>query len=99
MQTEFSRTFTFRDVIQRTGLQSENHANWGLGQWLQKYFADKGIEPQRILTKKTDPNPRVPAPHCIAHYPMEYFDEVCDELNLDIEEQKRQFTFDFDSDE
>ena len=95
MRTEFKHTFTFRDVIQRTGLQSENHANWNLGRWMQRWFADKGIEPERLLTKKTDPNPRIPAPHCIAHYPMQYFDELCGEVIVDIEHQKRQMTFDF----
>jgi hypothetical protein len=95
METEFRKTFTFRDVIRKTGMLSENHSNWNLGRYLQRYFEEKGIEPDRKLTKKTDPNPRVDAPHCICHYPMEYFDEVCDVIAVEIEYQKRQLTFDF----
>lgn len=95
MNTEFPHTFTFRDVINRTGMVSENQSNWNLGRWMQRWFVKKGIEPDRRLTKKTDPCPSVDAPHCIAHYPMEYFDAICDEVSVDIEYQKRQFTFDF----
>lgn len=69
--------FTFRDVQRRCGIPSDNATNWELGQVLRAFFWRMGIEPERLLTQKTDPNPTVDAPHCIAHYPVEHFDVAC----------------------
>ena len=74
------RRFNFRDVGHRCGIPSTNKNNWELGQILVAFFANKGLEPERLLSDKTDPNPTVQAPHCIAHYPGKYFDEACTEV-------------------
>jgi hypothetical protein len=70
--------FNFRHVIMRVGIPSCNRNNWDIGKALQRHMANKhGVEPARLLTEKTNPNPSVTAPHCIAHYDIKYFDEAC----------------------
>ncbi len=69
--------FNFRDVAHKCGIPSTNNNNWELGQLLVREAAKRGIEPDRLLTEKTDKNPTVNAPHCIAHYPVAWFDEAC----------------------
>ena len=72
------REFNFRQVMHRVGIPSCNSNNWEIGHKLAAYMASvHGIEPNRILTEKTDPNPSVNAPHCICHYPSEHFEEAC----------------------
>ncbi len=71
------KRFNFRHVAHRCGIPSSNRNNWELGQVLRAFFAGRGIEPDRILTEKTDANPSVDAPHCIAHYPAADFDAAC----------------------
>lgn len=72
------RMFNFRHVIMRVGIPSCNQNNWPIGRAIQDYMATHhGVEPERLLTEKTNPNPSVTAPHCIAHYRIEHFDEVC----------------------
>lgn len=66
--------------MQRVGIPMSNKTNWKVGQSLTGLAAKKGIEPDRILTEKTDPNPTVNAKHCIAHYPMEMFDEAVEHV-------------------
>ena len=50
-----TKEFNFRHVTQRCGIPSTNENNWAIGQMLAKMATDRGIEPNRILTKKTDP--------------------------------------------
>jgi hypothetical protein len=69
-------SFNFRTINDRLGIPITNHNSWTIGRALQRFAASRGIEPDRILTKKTDPNPSVKAPHCIAHYPIEILDDA-----------------------
>ena len=72
------RGFNFPHVPMRVGIPSTNQNNWQIGQVLARHMLDKhGIEPHRLLAEKTNPNPTVAAPHCIAHYDIRYFDEAC----------------------
>ncbi len=71
------KRFNFRHVAHRCGIPSSNRNNWELGQVLRAFFFGLGIEPTRPLTEKTDANPSVDAPHCIAHYPAEHFEAAC----------------------
>ncbi len=73
--------FNFRHVMERLGIPSNNSTNWMVGQVLQRFFKDRGIEPSRLLTEKTDPNPSVRAPHCIAHYPMDMLDDALEHIS------------------
>lgn len=72
------RQFNFRDVLQITGIPMCNETNWAVGQMLVRLAADHGMEPSRILTEKTDPDPSVAAPHVIAHYDPVLFREACE---------------------
>lgn len=74
------KLFSFRDLMHHVGIPLCNENNWAVGQWLVSFAAKRGVEPQRILAEKTNPNPTVAAPHCIAHYPMHLFDEARDSL-------------------
>jgi hypothetical protein len=89
------RTFTFRDLMHNVGVPLCNENNWAVGQWLQAYAAKRGIEPLRLLTRKTNPNPTVDAPHCIAHYPMSLFDDAASELATTWNDKTRQLTMEF----
>jgi len=66
--------FNFRHVMERAGVPMTNKNNWAIGHALQSFMRKEGVEPSRILAPKTDPNPKVAAPHCIAHYPISYID-------------------------
>jgi len=72
------RDFNFRDVLHECGIPSSKETNWAIGKMLRSIAAAHGVEPARTLTGKTDPNPRVDAPHCIAHYPPTMFQYACD---------------------
>ena len=65
--------FNFRHIMDRLGIPYTNQNSWLVGQCLQRLAKEQGIEPERLLTKKTNPNPSVAAPHCIAHYPISLF--------------------------
>ena len=91
------RDFNFRDVLHECGIPSSNETNWAIGKMLRSIAAAHGIEPTRPLVSKTDPNPRIDAPHCIAHYPASLFEYACTvvtkwwgdrsrQLNLPIDE-------------
>ena len=67
--------------------------NWAVGHILREFAAKRGVEPERILTEKTDPDPTVAAPHCIAHYPMELFDGACDTVREYWGDRSRQMSF------
>lgn len=62
--------------MDRVGIPMNNHNNWRVGQELMRFAAERNIQPVRKLTRKTNPHPTVPAPHCIAHYPMELFESA-----------------------
>jgi hypothetical protein len=69
--------FNFRHVTRAEGLPlDDNDVNWAIGHLLQRMAARHGIEPMRWLTEKTNPDPSVAAPHCIAHYPLTLFPEA-----------------------
>lgn len=72
------KTFNFRDVTNRIGISCDSQCNWAIGRMLRELACKHGIEPEYILTEKTNPNPSVDAPHCIAHYPISMFDEACE---------------------
>jgi hypothetical protein len=86
------KRFNFRHVIMKVGVPSTNENNWAVGQALRQIAADAGIEPARILTEKTDPDPTVSAPHCIAHYPISMFDEACRRVDEMYRDKSRQLT-------
>lgn len=66
--------FNFRDVLARAGIADDDRkVNWAVGHILRKEADKAGVPVDRILTEKTDPNPTVSAPHCIAAYPMSFF--------------------------
>jgi hypothetical protein len=48
----------------RVGVPSTNENNWAVGHILRDIAAEHGIEPDRLLTEKTNPDPTVSAPHC-----------------------------------
>lgn len=70
------KTFNFRDIAKRLGIPATNQNHWGIGQVLASSANKRGIPISRPLTEKTDPSPLVSAPHCIAAYPMSFFDEA-----------------------
>lgn len=85
------RRFNFRDVGHRCGIPSTNKNNWEIGQILRAFFwRTYGIEPERPLTEKTDPDATVQAPHCIAAYPGIHFDAACDEVMDHWREREKQ---------
>lgn len=71
-----NRMFNFRDVAKRLGIPDNNKNNWAIGQILSSSAQKRGVPVYRPLTPKTDPNPKVSAPHCIAAYPMSFFDDA-----------------------
>lgn len=84
--------FNFRHVMMRVGVPLNNHNSWEVGKILSDLAAKNGVEKSRILTEKTDPNPSVPAPHCICHYSMEMFDEACAKVSDAFDNRSRQLT-------
>ena len=66
--------FNFRDILDRHGIPLTNDTDWAVGHMLAALARQHGIEPDRVLVEKTNPEPSVDAPHCIAHYPMALFD-------------------------
>ena len=91
------RLFNFRDVLKAEGIDCTDTAmNWDVGRLLQRELRKRGVEPMRVLTEKTNPNPSVSAPHCIAHYPMEYFLIARKLVRVRYEYEKRQLSFAFD---
>ena len=84
--------FNFRHVLMVVGVPSTNENNWAIGQVLRKIAGDHGIEPKRVLTEKTNPDPSVDAPHCIAHYPMSMFSESCALVAEMWDDKTRQMT-------
>jgi hypothetical protein len=96
MSTEQNTHFNFRHVMEAIGMPSKTHYNWVMGRAIRKLTAEMGYEPIRELTPKTDPNPKVRAPHVIASYPMEIFPVVvahcrqmwdCNPDNADVQLQ------------
>lgn len=89
--------FNFRHVMRRAGIPMNKNNNWAVGHMLRAYFATFGIEPERPLTKKTDPNPRVAAEHCIAHYPIAMLAGAVRHIKLQWEQSgdPQQLTFPF----
>ena len=71
-----SRMFNFRDVSNRLGIPQNNKNNWAIGHILSSAAQKRGIQVDRPLTEKTQPNPTDTANHCIAAYPMAFFDEA-----------------------
>jgi len=84
--------FNFRSVADVVGIPATNANHWALGKMLVELAQRHGVEPERILTAKTDPNPSVDEPHCIAHYPMTLFEEACKEARSAWENKSRQLT-------
>jgi hypothetical protein len=75
----------------RVGVPSTNENNWAVGHILRDIAAEHGIEPDRLLTEKTNPDPTVSAPHCIAHYPMAIFDACCERVASIWQDKSRQY--------
>ena len=71
-----SKTFNFRDVAKRLGIPESNQNHWAIGHILASAAQKRGVPVYRPLTAKTDPNPKVSAPHCIAAYPMTFFPDA-----------------------
>lgn len=86
------RLFNFRHVAHVLGIPLVTETDWGLGHMLAAFARSRGIEPQRILTEKTNPNPSVSAPHIIAHYPMGIFLDAVEHVRSQVKEQGRQLT-------
>lgn len=91
-----SGMFNFRHVCDICGVPPSNENHWAVGHILRQVAAEHGVEPQRILTAKTDPSPTVAAPHCIAHYPVEIFAAVCNRVSAEWRDRAKQMTMDFD---
>lgn len=75
------------------GIPSTNENNWAIGQMLANMASKMGFEVNRSLTEKTDPNPKVAAPHCIAHYPIEMFDDAVKVVSEWWGDRSRQMSF------
>lgn len=90
MTTGTQRFFNFRHLMTDLGVPMSNEANWQAGQVLRKLAAEKGIEPARLMTDKTDPNPTVAAQHCIAHYPMAFYPVAREYFLARFDEKRRQ---------
>jgi hypothetical protein len=86
--------FNFRHVRDAVGIESSNENNWAIGQLLSSMAAKRGIPPAHILAEKTDPNPTVAAPHCIAHYPAWLFDDAVEAVKVWWGDKERQLGFD-----
>ncbi len=87
--------FNFRHVAHKVGVPSTNANNWAMGQMLAKLAIKEQVSVKRILVEKTDPDPTVDAPHCIAHYPMQMYDEACAQVAEVWKGREGQGTFDF----
>jgi len=70
------QTFNFRDVTKRLGIPGSNENHWAVGHILSSAAIKRGIPVYRPLTQKTDPDAKVGAPHCIAAYPMTFFEDA-----------------------
>lgn len=77
--------FNFRHVAKVCGVEPSNENHWAIGKILRGVAAKKGIEPSRLLAEKTNPEPTVAAPHCIAHYPVELFEDCVEAVRLHFE--------------
>lgn len=93
MRTQYrARDFNFRDVLRYLGVHGDKRLHWAVGQTLRDLAREKGIEPTRVLTDKTDPTPSVDAPHCIAHYPVTMFPDACERVGKMIGDEARQLS-------
>ena len=68
--------------MEAVGMPITNENSWAVGQSLRTLADNLGVEPEHILTKKTNPNPSVKAPHCIAHYPMSLFPIAVEKIDM-----------------
>jgi hypothetical protein len=87
-------TFNFRDVAKRLNIPLTNENDWAMGQILKSSANKRGHQVERVLADKTDPNPRVSAQHCIAHYPIEFWDDAIDAVRNWWGEKESQMEFD-----
>jgi hypothetical protein len=69
-------TFNFRDVTRRLGIEPTKQNHWAVGQILSRAAVSHGVPIYRPLTEKTAEAPTVGAKHCIAAYPVEFFDRA-----------------------
>jgi len=88
--------FNFRHLMDRAGIPMTNENNWRVGQMLQAFAKRQGIDPERRLSPKTNPNPSVAAPHCIAHYPIHLLEPAMDYISDVFTDDGRQTSFDFE---
>ena len=88
MSIEF---FNFRDIVRVAGLPADNETHWAVGQIIRKKASELGVNPQHLLTAKTNPDPSVSAPHMIAHYPMSIYEDCVEAVMTWIADGKRQF--------
>jgi len=72
--------FNFRHIMKAAGIPKSKVNNWSTGHALRNIAQQLGHDPTHILTKKTNPNPSVKAPHIIAHYPMEIFSQALEHV-------------------
>lgn len=86
------RDFNFRDVLRYLGVEGDKHLHWAVGLALRDLARDRAIEPTRMLTIKTNPNPSVSAPHCIAHYPISLFAAACERVGEMVGDEARQLS-------
>lgn len=84
--------FNFRDVMHHCGIPLNNQNNWRVGHLLDDLAVKRMYPKTRPLTVKTDPSPRVSAPHCICHYPAPMFKEACDVVRESFKNDTRQLT-------
>lgn len=86
------RDFNFRDVLRYLGVEGDKRLHWAVGQALRDLAHEMAIEPTRLLSIKTNPNPSVPAPHCIAHYPVRMFAAACERIGEMVGDEARQLS-------
>jgi hypothetical protein len=75
------QTFNFRDIAKRLHIPLTNENDWAMGQILRSAANKRGHQVERVLSGKTDPSPRVSAQHCIAHYPIDFWDDAVAVVN------------------
>lgn len=72
-----AKPFNFRDVLHRIGIADDDkRINWAVGKLLRDAAMQRGLAVDRPLTAKTNQSASVGAPHCIAAYPPDFFDEA-----------------------
>jgi hypothetical protein len=86
----YPQVFNFRHLLNELGIPLSNKGDWQAGQVLRKLAADHGIQPLRLMTDKTDPDPTVAAQHVIAHYPMEFYAVAKAHFVANFEEERKQ---------